>query len=147
MLRLIIDFNRSLLAMPKHWVVWLGLLLTANLVGPFFWLGAPEAQVTLLAFMLAAMLQMVIFRRLGFVRLLGAGHSPWLLLVPWLAVGLSSAGLKSAFDYWVLSVIVLNGLSLVIDAADVVRWLRGERAPTVAPSLDVNPLKSDPDSR
>lgn len=147
MLRLIIDFNRSLLAMPKHWVVWLGLLLTANLVGPFFWLGAPEAQVTLLAFMLAALLQMVIFRRLGFVRLLGAGHSPWLFLVPWLAVGLGSAGLHSAFDYWVLSVIVLNGLSLVIDAADVVRWLRGERAPTVGPSLDVNPLKSGPDSR
>jgi len=48
MLRLIIDFNRSLLAMPKHWGVWLGLLLTANLVGPFFWLGAPEAQVTLI---------------------------------------------------------------------------------------------------
>ena len=131
MLRLIIDFNRSLLAMPGHWLVWLGLLIAANLAGPIFWLGKPEAQVTLIAFMLAAILQMVIFRRLGFVRLLGAGHLPWLLLVPWLAIRLGSAGLQSAFDYWVLSVILLNGLSLVIDATDVARWLRGERAPTI----------------
>lgn len=132
MLRLIIDFTRSLLAMPKHWLVWVGLMAAANLVGPFFWLGAYEARVTLLAFMLAASLQMVVFHRLGFVRLLGAGHSPWLLLVPWLAIRLASGGLHSAFDYWLLSVIVLNGLSLIIDATDVVRWLRGERAPVVA---------------
>lgn len=131
MFRLIIDFNRSLLAMPKPWVVWLALLLAANLVAPLFWLGAPEAQATLSAFMLAAMLQMVIFRRLGFVRLLGAGHLPWLFLVPWLALRLASAGLQSAFDYWLLAVIVVDGLSLVIDATDVVRWLRGERAPTI----------------
>jgi hypothetical protein len=132
MLRLIIDFTRSLLAMPKRWVVWVGLMAAANLVGPFFWLGASEARATLLAFALAATLQMIVFRRLGFVRLMGAGHSPWLILVPWLAVRLASGGLHSAFDYWVLSVIVLNGLSLVIDATDVVRWLRGERSPTVA---------------
>ena len=147
MLRLIIKFNQSLLAMPKHWVVWLGLLLTANLVGPFFWLGAPEARVTLLAFMLAAMPRMVIFRRSGLSGCWGPAIRPgcfWFRgsRLAWVRPACIRPSITG-----VLSVIVPNGLSLVIDAADVVRWLRGERAPTVAPSLDVNPLKSDPDSR
>lgn len=134
MLKLTVDFTRHLVAMPKHWVVWVGLLMAANLAGPLFWLGAPEAQATLLAFMLGAALQMAILRQLGFVRLLGIGHSPWLLLVPWLAVRLNWAGLHSVFDYWMLSVVVLNAVSLAIDATDVARWLRGERSPMVLPS-------------
>ena len=40
----------------------------------------------------------------------------------------------SIFGYWLLAVIVLDSLSLMIDVVDVIRYIKGERAPQL--SLD-----------
>ena len=51
-------------------------------------------------------------------------------MVPWLGIRLFQAQpLNSTFEYWLLIVTVMNTISLVIDAVDVVRYMRGEREP------------------
>ena len=92
---------------------------------------APEGKVVLGAMVFGAFLQTAIFSVKGFVRLLGIGHIAWVPMVAWLWTRLELAPPTSLFRYWLLAVIVLASLSLLIDVADVIRYLRGERDPTV----------------
>ena len=131
-MRIMLDFIKTMLAMPAHWVAWIGLLVAANFIAPLFFINLPEGQVVLAAGMIAIVFQVVIFARLGFVRLVGLGHAPWVPLVPWLWVRLEDAGLEGPLGYWMGAVIVVDCASLVIDVVDVVRFIKGERAPTVS---------------
>ena len=126
-----VDFFRCMLKMPAHWIVWIAMLMAANGMAPLFYLTSPEAQLTLAAMMLGAMIQMTLYARLGFVRFLGVGHAPWLFLVPWLWLRLDTAPTNGMFRNWMLAVIVLNGLSLLIDITDVARYAMGDRAPQI----------------
>ncbi len=109
--------------------VWLGVLLAVNFVVPLVFVGRLEAQVVLFAGMAGALVQMLLFRAKGFVRLLGIGHVPWIPMVPWLWMRLDQAAWPSAFGFWLVAVIVLDGLSLILDVTDVLRYLGGERTP------------------
>ena len=128
-MRVMIDFFRAMLLLPKPWVVWVGLLIAANLVAPLFFIGSLEAKVVVVAIMVGAITQMAIFGAKGFVRLLGLGHFPWVLMIPWLWTRLGELEFNNPFAYWLVAVIVLDGLSLIIDVTDVVRYIKGERAP------------------
>jgi hypothetical protein len=127
-------FMRAMLGMPGHWVAWVGLLLLANMIAPLFLLHTIEARVVLGAILMGGVIQMAIFARLGFVRLLGLGHAPWLVLVPWLWMRLDQAEPGTFLSGWLVAVIVLDGASLVIDGVDVARYLRGERTPAAPPA-------------
>ena len=128
-MRLFAVFFRGLMALRKPWIVWIGLLMAANGIAPLFFLGTVEGQVVLAAGMIGFAIQLAILKARGFVRLLGIGHAPWLVMLPWLAMRLEAAPEASMFAWWIAAVLVLDLLSLLIDIADVVRYLRGERAP------------------
>ncbi len=81
--------------------------------------------------MFGALLQIAIFSAKGFVRLLGIGHVVWVPMVAWLWTRLEGVPAGSLFRYWLLATIVLVSLSVLIDAIDVIRYLRGERDPYV----------------
>lgn len=98
---------------------------------PVLFFGSLEAQVVLGAMMFGAILQSLIFSRLGFVRLLGVGHVLWLAMVPWIWLRADQATTPGMRN-WMMAVVVMNGISLVIDVADVVRYLKGDREPQVA---------------
>ena len=121
------SFMRTMLLMPKPWVAWLGLLMAANFILPLIFITTLEGQVVLATGLISAMIQGRIFQTLGFVRLLGIGHSPWIPLLLWLWSRFEWDA--SIFAGWILAVMVLNSLSLIIDAVDVVRYVRGEREP------------------
>ncbi len=123
------DFLRTMLTFPKPWVGWVMLLMITNMVIPLFYLGTPEGKVVLGAFVFGALLQTAIFSAKGFVRLLGIGHIAWVPMVAWLWTRLDLAPAGSFFRYWLLATLVLVSLSLLIDAVDVARYLRGERDP------------------
>ncbi len=126
--------TRDLMRMPKPWVTWVLVLMVVNLGGGLAYLGTLEGRVVLVLFLVAAMLLMALHRLFGFVRLLGLAHFVWFPLVGWLYLRLDEAppvGMDDTFRTWLWAVIVLNSLSLAIDVVDVVRYLRGERAPTV----------------
>lgn len=127
-----IGFNKSILAMPVFWQVWVMLLVLGNMMLPFFFLENPESWVILAGILVSMFVMMTLFSTFGFVRLLGLGHSPWLITVPWLWYQWSRMDTGNPFYHWLLAVLVLNSISLVIDAVDVVRYCKGERQPTVS---------------
>lgn len=132
MFEAMVGFNKCIFAMKKPWQVWIGALLTANLILPFFFLDQLEGKVVLAGMMIAMPLMMALYMKFGFVRLLGLGHAPWLFTVPWLWMRWSEAAESGAFYYWLLATLVLNSASLAIDAADVARYWMGDRQPTIA---------------
>jgi len=131
MIKALIGFNRGVLAMPIPWQLWMVLLVTANLILPFFFLGTPEATVVLAGVGVSLIVMLTLFAKFGFVKLLGLGHFPWLFTVPWLWSRLGPAMESGAFYYWLLAVIALDSISLAIDAADVFRYWKGERQATI----------------
>ena len=122
-------FIRTMFINGRGLAGWVAALMTANMVLPMVFVTTPEGQIVLLAAMAGAILQMAIFARLGFVRLLGVGHVFWVPLVPWLWSRLDSLPPDGVFGYWVLVTVVLNSLSLIIDVVDVTRYVAGDRTP------------------
>ena len=128
----IMNFTKTMLIMPIHWQVWLGVLVTANIVVPMFFIHTLEAQVVLATAIGGLVIMSVIFSIKGFVRLIGIGHIGWLPLVFWLGMRLEHAPADSLLGYWLMTVIVLDSLSLFIDTTDVLRYVKGERQPFLA---------------
>lgn len=128
--KVIVDFHRSIFAMPVIWMLWMVLLVTANFLSLVF-IDHPEGWVTLMVFLVSAMTMMFLFRTMGFVRLMGIGHILWVPLVIWLWTRLEMAPEGSWLRVWMLTVIACNTFSLLIDTVDTIRYARGEREPTV----------------
>ena len=126
-----LKFNLGLMRMPVPVRLWLMLLITANMIIPLFFLGRLEAQVVL-ATLLASMMFMTALTAIsGFTRLLGLGHVVWVPLLWFLWTRLDEIPSDTFFGLWLRILITLNVLSLVIDGADVIRYIAGEREETV----------------
>ncbi len=128
-MRLPFEFMKTMFVNGVGLAVWISLLLTVNMLIPLVVITTVEGQLVLAAMMLGAMTQMAIFASKGFVRLLGVGHVFWVPLLAWLWTRNNGLALDGPFRFWISSIIVLNGASLVIDARDVWRYLAGERTP------------------
>ncbi len=131
-MRSFIRFNRGLLSQPPHLQLWVGMLIGANLIAPFFFLGHPESWVTLGVGIFGMALMSGLTGRFGFSRIVGIGHVAWLPLIVFLASSLSEVPVTTSFGLWLRTVIVLDAISLVFDAVDAVRFMRGDRAETVS---------------
>ncbi len=132
MLNAIIGFNKHLLRMPFAWMIWLMALVAVNMVAPLFFIDRLEGQVVLGVFVVSAGLLVLLYAYTGFTRILGAGHVLWLGLLPWLWTRYDSIQPDEWLSRWIIAVIAMNGLSLIIDAIDVVRYARGDRQPTIS---------------
>jgi len=126
-MKTMISFIKTMFALPKPWVAWVMLLVVVNVVISLFYLTTIEAQVVLGAALIGAIIQTAIFSTKGFVRLLGIGHILWIPMVFWLWSRIGLAAPASFFQSWLIAVMVLDTISLVIDATDVVRYWNGER--------------------
>ena len=127
-MKTMINFFKALLQMPKPWVAWVMLLMTVNMVVPIFFIETLEAQVVLATMMASAAIMMFLFAQKGFGRLLGLGHVLWIPLILWLSARVDFASASTGVEQWLLAVIALNGLSIIIDTVDVIRYAKGERA-------------------
>jgi hypothetical protein len=114
------------------WRVWFWLLPGVNILAPLFFLGRLESWITLSASVLAAVVVVSLHRRLGWVRLLGIGHFPWIGLVPWLVSRYLTTSPGGVFATWMLAVIFIDSACLAIDFVDVLRYLGGDRTPIVS---------------
>ncbi len=130
-MKTMIEFNKAMMAMKMPWPLWVGLMAALNVIGAIYFFAAIEAKVVLASVIAGMIIQIAFFSAKGFVRLLGIGHVFWLAMVPWLVTRLESIGLDGPLGYWLAAVIVIDGISLVIDAVDVFRYLRGDREPSV----------------
>ena len=131
-MKAMINFTKTMLIMPIHWQVWLGALVTANIVMPLFFIDTIEAQIVLATAIVGLVIMSVIFSEMGFVRLMEIGHIGWIPLVFLLWLSLDFAPADSPFGYWMMAVIILDSLSVFIDTIDVLRYVTGERQPFLA---------------
>jgi hypothetical protein len=130
-MRAFIKFNKGMMKMPFHWQLWLVLLLTVNLIVPFFYIDRVEAQVVLAVLVASFVLSTILTARVGFTRLLGLGHILWVPLLWFLWTHLEQNPPDDFFGIWIRTLMTLNAMSLVIDAVDVIRYIAGDREETV----------------
>ena len=126
-----VKLNKGLFKMPLPWKMWLLLLVAANVFVPLFYFQQLEAQIVLGTMVANMALMTFLTGRFGFTRILGLGHILWGPLLAFLVVRLGDIPDNDAFGIWIRAVIVLNGISLAIDAVDAIRYLAGERQETV----------------
>jgi hypothetical protein len=126
-----ITFMRGVLRSSIAIQLWLLVMAGINAVVPLLYLERVEARVVLATILVAATSMFALTSRFGFTRILGLAHVPWLVLVPYLVTRLGEIPADDFFGMWIRGVILVNGTSLVFDAADVIRYARGERAPMV----------------
>ena len=126
-----IEFNRGMLKMPLHWQLWVMLLVAANLVAALFFLRRLEAQVVLGTFGASMILMTLLTGRFGFTRIVGLGHILWIPMLAFLSLRLGDIPVSDAFGIWIRALFLLNGISLVIDATDAIRYIAGDRRETV----------------
>ena len=126
-----IKFNKGILKMPVLWQVWLAALVATNLVVPMFFLQRLEARVILGTILASMALMTYLTGRYGFTRIVGLGHILWIPMLLFLFTRLSDIPATDAYGIWIRVLMVLNTVSLVIDAVDVGRYMTGDRQETV----------------
>lgn len=125
-----IQFNKRIFGMKFPWNLWVGLLAGVNMVGGVVFIRTMEGRLALACLMLAFMIMWGIYVQKGFVRLLGLGHLiAWTPQVVWYTHVVLEGSAAGWFLYWLIAVLVVNGISLVIDFVDVVRYTLGDTQP------------------
>lgn len=108
------------------WVFWLIILNTASIL--FVWRHV-EARWVLLAFLVNGPIMNYLFGTYGFVRLLGLSHViVWTPLLVYLWMRRERFDRRTFFGGWVLVLMITDGISLVVDYIDVVRYALGDGA-------------------
>ena len=128
------DFMTGIRSLAGYWQVWLAGLMGLNMALPLVYIEHPEAQYTLAAAMTGGGIGLVLVKVQGFTRLLGLMHLPWVVLMFYLWNQLPLHPEMDGFGLWLRLVLLANGLSLIIDTVDVVRYIAGERQPLVEPA-------------
>ncbi len=126
-----VKFNKGMFKMPMHLQAWLMLLVLVNAITPLFFLRHLEAQVVLGTMLASVTLMTSLTSRFGFTRVLGLGHILWVQMLAFLLARLGQIPPSDVYGMWIRALIVLNSVSLVIDAADVIRYIAGDRAETI----------------
>jgi len=130
-MRAFIKLNKGLLKMPMQWKVWLMMLVTFNMIVPFFYLAHMEARIALGTIMISMMLMTMITHFSGFTRLLGFGHVFWFPMLYFFWTRLSQVPADNFYGIWLRTLMILNTGSLFIDVVDVSRYFSGHREETV----------------
>lgn len=116
--------------------MWIQILIVANLGAALFvvgradgsWRVRPEPIVILLAFAAAGISMGALYGQVGYVRLLGLAHLVfWGPAFAWILLSRRQLHLlRSPFGAYLRFYLVIAGVSLAIDALDVVRYLAGD---------------------
>lgn len=122
-------FESGLAEMAVGWRIWVYWMMFLNVVAALpFAFTRTEARVILVTFLLNAAFMMWLAGTYGYERILGLSHVVfWTPLVIYLVMRYRSGGVprSSFYGYYVLTVIVTDSASLVIDYIDVARYFLG----------------------
>lgn len=121
-----VRYHRGLAKLPVSWKPWLITLLVANMILPWFWMDRLEAQVVFGVALLNYFSFVILTGVSGFSRLLGLGHIYWIPLIWFLCLRLDMFQADSTYGLWMRAVIILNAGCLLLDAANVIRYIRGD---------------------
>ena len=116
-------FVQGVLRMPAIWQAWIGVLVLVNFVGPFFFLSESAAIVTLVAMITGGLVGEALTQVQGFTKLLGLMHGSWVPMFVFQLIVLFGDEPTGAFQTWLIASVIVSGISLVIDVADVAAGL------------------------
>lgn len=124
------------IATEPFWLqAWMFLLVVSNLSALFFavrreegrWRIRPEAIAIALSFLAAGAFMGWLYQQVGYVRLLGLAHLLfWGPVWVWVLARRNAIGTSSWFGRYLRVYLVVAGISLAIDAVDLVRYLLGD---------------------
>lgn len=118
--------------LPRHLQIWLAWLLLIDFVLLLPFLSQHEARVALYWQIGNVIFGGTLWSKLGLVRLLGLSHVLfWTPMTVYLFGQWQQVPLETAYGLWLRALVITNFISLVIDYIDVVRYLKGDRAPLV----------------
>ncbi len=115
--------------MQPLWLqIWIGWMVIANVAGSIAFLRRPEAKWVLAAIVAAAIFMEYLYSQFGYQRILGLAHVVfWTPLLVYLWARRSKWDLSRLSGKWLAVLFSTNLTSLVIDYADVARYLMGDR--------------------
>ncbi|MHA7836583.1 MAG: hypothetical protein ACX98W_03890 [bacterium] len=114
---------------------WIQVLIAVNMAAVLFIVGRSEGRwrirwepIAILGAFFGAVLAMgALYDAVGYVRLLGLAHLVfWGPVWAWILWHRAQYPLRSAFGIYLHVYLVIAGISLLIDALDVVRYLLGD---------------------
>ena len=123
------NFMAGIFSLAIGWQIWLFMLIMANFIIPVYFYSYLEAQLTIAAFFAGGMIGVVLVKIQGFTRLLGLMHILWIPLAIYLTGKLNIYSSSQLIGLWIRGLLVLNGISILIDFVDVMRYVRGDRKP------------------
>lgn len=132
-------FMEAVARMPLWLRIWM------NIVGPVpaltlaTWLFHGETRIAgaicLALFALGVVVVLWLYKRMGMVRLLGVGHVVFWTPIPFILWSRLTENPPPTFfeiTGWIALAVV--AISLVFDTVDTIKWIAGDREPTVTPA-------------
>ncbi len=118
-------FSRGFMTLKWYWIVWVYVLIIVNGLTPLFLLPKFTAVIVLVASCTGLVSGLVLTHALGFSKVLGLMHFPWIPAVCFQIYYLSQQDyvLINFHDYWLLMSLILSSLSLIIDFKDVYEFI------------------------
>ena len=129
------DLNAAIATEPTWLQLWVLLLVITNLAAILFVVNRQdgklrpriEALAIVASFIASGVMMTWLYSVVGYVRLLGLAHLVfWLPVYIWLLIKFSKGAFTGAFKVYLLVYFAIAGLSLIVDAVDLVRYLIGD---------------------
>lgn len=129
------DLSTAMATEPLWLQSWIMILVAAHLIAIFFivvredsnWRVRIEPIAIIVSFFAAGALMNWMYSQVGYVRLLGLAHIAfWTPVYIWILTRRKAIGIDSIFGKYVHAYLGIAGISLVIDAIDVTRYLLGD---------------------
>ncbi|PVY77385.1 hypothetical protein C8D92_10370 [Tamilnaduibacter salinus] len=117
-------------SLPTWVQIWVGLILVPANALPFAFLDTPTGYWAAVAALFVVMTNIPIMLACrGMSRLMSLPHLiAWIPLEAYLLVRLTTTGYVDATETSLAALLlIINGISLVFDTVDSIRWCRGER--------------------
>ncbi len=133
------SFAEAMAAQPAWVVMWMNVLLVGGFILPAALLIWRETRIAAVASILGNVVNgfvvTAMYNSMGYVKLLGLPHIViWGPLVVYLAVLVRRPSTR-IWPRWIACVVAATlSISLVFDIVDVLRWVLGERTPTILPA-------------
>ena len=125
-----LDLMDHINSSPLHWKLWMNVLMIFNFGAILFALKDVRARWVVMAMIGNGLFMSLLYSQFGYTRILGLSH-----IVFWTPLLVYLWKKRNAFlDHvwatrWMWGVMIVNGLSLLIDYTDVIRYLLGDKAP------------------
>ena len=129
-MKAILNLAKDINKMPIFWVIWVWCLFSVNMAAVFF-LGHLEGKVVFGCMMVAATLMPYLHSKYGYVGLLGVAHLPWIPMLIWLYTRIDSIKLVDDLYKWILLVFFFDGISIILDTVDVVKYILGNKKTSI----------------